>query len=111
MAATIRFHLDESVSGALATALRQRHIDVTTPADAGLLGAADEKHLEFARSEQRVLVTHDDDFLRLHQQGISHCGIAYCHQQKRSLAKILNTLVLMVHCLGPADMQDKVEYL
>lgn len=45
MAKTIRFHLDESVSGTLAVALRQRQIEVTTPAEVGLLGATDEEHL------------------------------------------------------------------
>ena len=45
----LRFHLDEHVNHAIAKALASRGIDVTTTTEAGLLAAADEKHLEFAR--------------------------------------------------------------
>jgi hypothetical protein len=48
MPQTLRFHLDEHVPAAIAAALRRRGIDVTTAADAGLLGATDEDHLAFA---------------------------------------------------------------
>ena len=76
----IRFHLDESVTLAIVRPLRQRGIDVTTPAGEGLLEATDEAHLDFARSHDRVLVTHDADFLRLHTSGTEHAGVLYCHQ-------------------------------
>ena len=65
----IRFHLDEHISAGIAAGLRRRNIDVTTAADAGLIGATDVAHLEFAASWGRVVVTQDDDFLRLHAQG------------------------------------------
>src|SRR5262249_34838704 len=61
----IRYHLDEHVDGAIARGLRDRGVDVTTARDAGLLGAPDAEHLEFAMRESRVIVTHDADFLRL----------------------------------------------
>jgi predicted nuclease of predicted toxin-antitoxin system len=57
MAQTIRFHLDEHCSTALAEALQRRGIDVTTAAGAGLLQATDEEHLRFAAREQRVVFT------------------------------------------------------
>lgn len=41
----IRYHLDESVHGIVAQALRLRRIDVTSPHDADLLSASDEEHL------------------------------------------------------------------
>jgi hypothetical protein len=50
----IRYHLDESVHGAVALGLRHRGIDVTTAADAGLLGAADAAQLAYAASNLRV---------------------------------------------------------
>lgn len=39
MPRTIRFHLDEHIDPAVADGLRRRHIEVTTAAEAGLLGA------------------------------------------------------------------------
>jgi hypothetical protein len=44
----IRFRLDEHVSFASAVTLRQREVDVTTAADAGLIAAEDTQHLAFA---------------------------------------------------------------
>jgi predicted nuclease of predicted toxin-antitoxin system len=65
----IRFHLDENVSGAVALALRRRGVDVSTAVEANLIGADDRAHLEFAQAHDRVLVTYDDDFTRIHASG------------------------------------------
>lgn len=40
MPRTIRFHLDENCSHAIAAGLRRRGIDVTTTPEAGLLNAS-----------------------------------------------------------------------
>lgn len=71
----IKFHLDESVSNAIAVGLRRRGINITTTSEAGLIGALDEQQIAFALSENRILITHDDDFVVLHRQGIRHAGI------------------------------------
>jgi hypothetical protein len=107
----VPFHLDEHISTALADALRHRGIDVTTTADAGLVGAADLDHLVFATARGRVLITQDIDFLRLHAAGVSHAGIAYCHPQSRSIGEMLRRLVLIHAALSPEDMKNRVEFL
>jgi predicted nuclease of predicted toxin-antitoxin system len=89
MARTIRFHLDEHVDSAVADGLRRRGIDVTTTTDAGLRGADDTDHIAFARADGQVIFSHDDDYLRLHDQGMEHAGIGYCHQQSRSIGEII----------------------
>ncbi len=80
MKSRIKFYLDEHVSKAVAKGLKRRGVDVLTVAEAGLLGATDEEHLERAKSEKRVIFTQDDDFLRLHATGSEHSGIVYAHQ-------------------------------
>jgi predicted nuclease of predicted toxin-antitoxin system len=90
----MRFHMDEHINPAIANGLRRRGIDVTTTADVGLQGTTDEEHLAFARAERRIIVTHDDDYLRLHQRDISHAGIAYCRQQTQSIGEMLRALIL-----------------
>ncbi len=107
----IRFHLDESVRGAVATGLRSRGIDVTMPAEVGLLGATDEEHLAFARDDHRVTVTHDDDFLRLDHDGFNHGGVAYCHQQARAIGQIVLKLTWLWRSRTAEDMHGKVEFL
>jgi hypothetical protein len=84
----MRFHLDEHVPWAIAAGLRQHGVDVTTTRDAGLEGKDDDDHLAFAIADDRVTVTHDDDFLALHAAGSQHAGIAYCHQEKYPVGEL-----------------------
>jgi hypothetical protein len=107
----IRFHLDENVSGAVASALRRRGVDVTTAADAALIGADDRAHLRFAVQENRVVVSHDDDFTRIHSQGVEHAGICYCPKDKHSMGDLIRLLVLVHECFTAAEMQGHLEYL
>jgi hypothetical protein len=107
----LRFHLDEHVHPAIAAGLRAHGVDVTMSSDVGLLGADDVVHLEFSYRETRVIVTHDDDFLRHHAAGAAHGGIAYCHQQKHSLGELLRMLLLLGECYAENEMQGRAEYL
>ena len=108
---SIRFHLDESVTTLVGRLLRQRGIDVTLPADVTLVGASDEAHLDFARENGRVLVTHDADFLRLDQGESGHAGIVYCHQSKYVVAELLQMLLLVHAVYDENDMRGRVEYV
>lgn len=107
----MRFHLDENVSNAVADALRRRAIDVTTSSGAGLMGADDSEHLRFGQVEQRVVVTHDDDFTRLHASGIGHAGICYCPKDKHSVGELSRLLLLVHECLSEDEMRGHLEYL
>src|SRR5690606_18050728 len=111
MPTSLRFHLDEHVSPAVAEGLRRRGIDVTTTDDVGLKGAYDDEQLAFALREGRVLVTHDRDFPRRHAAGAQHAGIAYCFQRKHSVGNLVHVLLLMTDCLTAEDMHGALEYL
>jgi predicted nuclease of predicted toxin-antitoxin system len=76
--------LMNNVDPAVADGLKRRGIDVTVPSDFGLVGASDGDHCAFALKQQRVIVTHDEDFLAVAKAGVSHAGIAYCRVQARS---------------------------
>lgn len=67
--ARIRFQLDEHVPHAVAQALRRRGVDIVTTVEAGLLAASDIEHVLRAYVEGTIVVTHDPDFLRLHERG------------------------------------------
>src|SRR5687768_10096610 len=109
MSRTIRFHLDEHVDLAIADGLRRRGIDVSTTQEVGLRSATDPIQLEYLRAEGRVIFTEDADFLRIHASGEAHPGIAYCHQQTRSVGQIIRGLVLIWEVFDPAAMQNHVE--
>ncbi|HEY6390593.1 MAG TPA: DUF5615 family PIN-like protein [Bryobacteraceae bacterium] len=107
----IRFHLDEHISTGVAAGLRRRGIDVTTTADAGLLGADDAVQLAFAVSHGRVMVSHDTDFLRLHAEGTTHSGIAYCPVGGLTAGELLRGLVLIYDLLSVKEMANRIEFL
>jgi predicted nuclease of predicted toxin-antitoxin system len=111
MSQTIRFHLDEHVSHAIAHALRRRGVDVSTTTDAELLGASDSDQLAYALSERRVLVTHDPDLIEFAHRDQRHAGIAYCDQERRSLRSLIGSLLLMWEVLSPEEMEGHIEYL
>lgn len=106
----VRFHPDENVSGVIASALRSRGIDVTVPVDVGLIGANDLEHLAYCVAEERVLITHDEDFLVLHSRGVIHRGIAYCPLRKRTIGELVQVLVLPWRTLEPEAMRGHVEF-
>lgn len=107
----IRFHPDEHIDPIIAAALRRHGIDVTTTVDAGLRTGSDDAQLIYARGEDRVIVTHDDDFLRMASRDPNHAGIAYCHPQARTVGELIRTLRLIYEVLAPQEMQGRVEYL
>ena len=111
MAGRVRFHLDEQVDVAIARALRRHGVDVTTTVEVGLRTASDEEQLSYARHEQRVLVTHDADFLRLAAAGSDHARIAFCPRIGRSIGEIIRSLLLIHEVLRPEEIERRVEYL
>jgi hypothetical protein len=103
--------LDENVNKTIADGLKRRKIDVTTTPEAGLISASDEEQLRFACSQGRVLFTQDCDFLKLHNSGFEHCGVAYCVKGSRSIGEILQGLILIWEVLEAEDIAGKVEFL
>ena len=110
MSERIKFYLDEQVNLAVATGLRRRDVDVLTTQEAGMLGASDEDHLALATGQNRVMFTQDDDFLRLHAQGIEHTGIVYV-RQRTSIGYIVRGLILIYQLLTPDEMKNRLEFL
>ena len=107
----IQFHLDEHISTSIAAGLRRRGVDVTTTAEARLLGADDRAQLAFAASQGRVMVTQDADFLRLHAEGTIHAGIAYCLAGALTVGELLRRLVLIYDLLSVEEMKNRIEFL
>ena len=110
MADRIRFHLDEHVDPAIANALRRVGIDVTTTIEAGLKTKDDETHLSFGRDEGRVIVTRDQDFLRLASGVIDHSGIVF-YTANQSIREIIEGLILIYEVMLPDEMAGRVEDL
>jgi predicted nuclease of predicted toxin-antitoxin system len=111
MPASARVHLDEHCPNSLAEGLRRQGFDVTTTREAGLLGADDERQLEYANSNGRAIVTCDEDYLRLHASGSLHQGIIYCKMGRRTIGEMIRGIVLIFEVYGQEEMIGKVEHL
>jgi uncharacterized protein with PIN domain len=109
MARSIRFHLDENCSKAIANGLRLRGVDLTTTPEVGLLGSTDEEQAAYASREGRVIFTQDRDFLQI--QIFPHPGIAYCDKETRDVGEIIDGLLLIWEVYEPEKMADRVEFL
>ena len=103
--------MDENVNPSIAAGLRRAGIDVKTTQELGYLGASDTNQLSLAIQEDRVLVTHDDDFLVLASQRFEHAGIAYCRKEIRSIGEIIHILVLLYEVGTSDEMRGRIEYL
>jgi predicted nuclease of predicted toxin-antitoxin system len=102
--------MNEHCDPAIAAGLRRHGIDVTTTPEVGLRRATDERQLAFALGAGRVIFTKDSDYLRLDASGTPHAGIAYCHQQSRSIGEIIDGLVLIWEVYDPEELAGRVEY-
>lgn len=108
---SLKFYLDENVANDVATGLRTRGINVLTTAEAGNKGIPDTEQLAFALSEIRVIVTHDRDFLRLSNQGMSHAGMAYCAKQSRTVKQMLQRLLAIYQAITAEEMMNYIEFI
>lgn len=76
-----------------------------------MVAEPDEMLLSFAMEAGRVLVTQDADFLRLHQGGAVHAGIAYARQGSLRIGEMIRRLVLIHDLIAAEEMLRRVEYL
>ncbi|MBI5367750.1 MAG: DUF5615 family PIN-like protein [Planctomycetes bacterium] len=107
----IRFYLDEHVPAPVTEGLKRRGVDILTTQVAGNCGVLDPEQLAFARTQGRVLVTSDTDFLVLASSGIDHAGIVFCAATKYTVGQALHALLLVHDVLAPEAMRNHVEFL
>ena len=107
----IKFYLDENVTAEIAAGLWTRAIDVLTTAEAENKGVTDTAQIVFALSQERVIITHDRDFLRLDSQGVTHAGIVYCAKQSRTVKQMLRRLVIIYAEIPAEEMLNHIEYI
>jgi len=99
----IKLFLNEDIHLNLAKALRMRGFDVTATQEAELSGTSDEKQLEFAAKEQRVVLTFNrGDYIKLFRdwakENKTHAGIIVSEQIPigELLKRILKLLLSLI---------------
>jgi predicted nuclease of predicted toxin-antitoxin system len=109
----LRFYFDQHMHGGVATGLRLHGVDVLTAQEAGRCSQPDVDQLAFAGAQERVLVTHDTDYLALVASGVDHAGIAWADATKYTnlVGPLIQALLLLHGVLEREDMKNRVEYL
>lgn len=110
MPQTPRFHLDESVTKAIADGLRLRERDCTTTPELGMLGASDEEQLAYAKREGRILITSDQDFLALIRDDTDHPGVVY-YAGRRHFGQVVTHVDELCFAMSAKDFRGKTIYL
>ena len=107
----MKFYLDEHIPKGVVEGLRRRGVDVLTVQEAGRSGDSDEKQLAFAAREGRVLITFDDDFLRLDAAGVPHIGIVFSQTGHRTVGELIEGLMLIANVIEPNEMKNHIEFV
>jgi hypothetical protein len=119
----LRFYTDTHISKQVALQLKRHGVDVVRCVEVGMAEADDEAHLSYAARMDRILITADQDFLRLHAQwsivGQAHSGIFFCqnHLQGTSGVGVIVKACLFyweaieIGAAGKDEIRNAVVYL
>jgi len=110
----VRLYLDEDVHEDIALALRLRGYDVKTTKEANNKGSSDIEQINYANSENRVIITFNvGDFIKQHNEfinkGIEHSGIILAKQL--SIGIIIKALLKILSTIKAEDIKNNVIWL
>lgn len=110
----LAYYFDHDVHGDIVRGLRRRGIDLMTAYEDGRHRADDEKILARSSELQRVLVTHDDDLLRIAKQwqsAASHfAGLIFVYQYALNIGLAVQFLHTLAEATSPTQVSNAVIY-
>lgn len=111
----LSFYMDHHIHASITEELCRRGIDVITAFEDGREEADDEILLERATALDRILVSQDDDLLRIasrwQKTSRKFAGVVYAIQQHIDIGGTIEYLELIAHLMTAAEMQNRVEYI
>ena len=113
----ISFLADEDFNGRIVRGLllRKSDLDLVRVQDVALSGAGDEKLLEWATDNGRILLTHDARTLPRHvlerlDAGLSVPGV-FVVDDLASIGTCIEDVLLIAECSEGSEWQDRIVYL
>jgi len=113
----LRFYTDENWPLAVVIQLRQHRIDVVRCQEVGLVGTLDDAiHLAYAAEQGRIVLTRDQDFLRLHANWMAeeqeHAGIVFVNPGRHNdIGLIVSALIEACQLTTPEEWINIVRFL
>lgn len=112
---SVAFYFDHNMQTAVVTALRTSGFDVLTALEDEYDRHPDDDVLDRAMSLQRVVVTHDQDFLEIAAdrqiRSEDFPGIVFCHSGKASIGAMVSDLTLIAEVATYDDLLNQVTWV
>ena len=106
----LEFCTDENVPRAFVTTLESNGFDVAHAAEERGEDTVDESLLQWAASDNRVLVTNDRDFAALHTNH-DHAGIAVYSDQSLTPGEFVTAIRRVSRQLSPESVRNELIWL
>jgi Domain of unknown function (DUF5615) len=111
----LALYMDHHVRAEITAGLRRRGIDVLTAFEDGMAEEDDEHLLERATALKRVLVTQDQDFLRItakwQRSSREFYGLAFAIQDRVDTGWLIEYLELIAQAKTAEEMLNAVEFI
>jgi len=105
----MKFYVDENIHSAIVSALQKRGFDTKYAAhDAS--GLKDRNHLEKAGQQNRIIITADDDFLKLDQK-FKHAGIIFLTDQEISVGTAIKKIGQISAKIDQNQFENHIEFI
>jgi len=107
----VRFMLDEHMDRAVASGLRLRGVAAQTVHELGRRGAEDIDHLRWAHAQSWVMVSGDEDFLRLVDRITGHAGLVHYRRTQFTVGLLVRRLAAVAGVETLESMSGRVVFL
>lgn len=112
--AEIKLYLDEDISPIIAVVLRSRGYDALSVHEVEMTGKKDEEQLEYARQNERVLLTFNARHFaplaaEYYQKGREHSGIVV--SKKINISEMVRLIANMLKKLNAEDLKNSLIWL
>lgn len=106
----MKFYADENINSAIVKGLDMRGFDVLEISGSEKSGLSDSRHLKIAEEEKRVIITADDDFLRLEDDN-NHSGIIFLANQEVDVGESIRRISKISDLVSDEEMENHVEFI
>jgi hypothetical protein len=111
----LKLHADENVDFRIVLGLRRRGIEVSTAADAKLLGHPDTDHVQYAAQHCLLLLSGDRDHLRIFAEhgeaGRPHPGLLYYHPRHVPIGTVVREVERILKLMPDEQLRGQLHFI
>lgn len=105
----IKIYADENVERSIVFSLKERGFDIISVDMEGRKGLSDKEQLDFANENERAILTHDLDFVKICEKE-EHKGVLFI-PKRRKPSEITKRVVSILEVLDQEDLENEVIFV